>query len=124
MEEANKQLMESFNNKDAAAVAAHYTDDGAMLPPNEERIQGRENIQKLWQGWIDAGVTGLTLKALEVVEGGDIAFEEGAYTLKAPGADGKLMEDVGKYVVVWKKGPGGAWQLYRDIWNTSQPAPQ
>jgi ketosteroid isomerase-like protein len=22
-----------------------------------------------------------------------------------------------KYVVVWKRGDGGQWRLYRDIWN-------
>jgi uncharacterized protein (TIGR02246 family) len=119
---ANKEVMDSFKNKDAAGVAAHYTENGAMLPPNQERIEGRENIQKLWQNWLDGGVTDLTLKAIEVEESGDMAVEEGAYSIKAPGADGKAMEEVGKYIVVWKKGTDGKWQLHRDIWNANQAA--
>ena len=122
IEAANKGVMDSFKNKDAAGVAAHYTENGAMLPPNQERIEGRENIQKLWQSWLDAGVTDLTLKALEVEEGGDMAVEEGAYSIKAPGADGKTMEEIGQYIVVWKKGADGKWQLHRDIWNANQAA--
>ena len=125
VEAANKQLMESFKNKDAAGIAAHYTEDAVALPPNAERIAGRENIQKMWQSWVDAGLTDLTLKAVVVEESGDLAFEEGTYSVNVPGSGGQSMQDVGKYVVVWKKGPQGTWQLHRDIWNSNQaPAPQ
>ena len=125
VEAANKKLMDSFKNKDAAGIAALYSENAVVLPPNAERIAGRENIQKMWQSWVDAGLTDLALTPVEVEESGDLAYEEGTYSVKVPAADGQPMQDVGKYVVVWKKGPEGTWRLHRDIWNSNQaPAPQ
>ena len=40
--------------------------------------------------------------------------------IDVPGKDGKAVHVTGKYVVVWKR-TGGAWQLYRDIWNDTPP---
>jgi uncharacterized protein (TIGR02246 family) len=124
VEAANKAVMDSFKNKDAAGIAALYAEDGVMLPPNQERVAGRESIRKLWQSWFEAGVADLTLKAISVEENGGLAVEEGAYTVTAPGADGKMMQDAGKYVVIWKKASDGKWMLHRDIWNTNMPMPK
>ena len=46
---ANKELMDSFKNKDAAGIAALYSESAVVLPPNAERMTGRENIQKMWR---------------------------------------------------------------------------
>ncbi len=40
-----KTLLESLNGGDAAGVAAHYTDDAALLPPDAARVDGREGIR-------------------------------------------------------------------------------
>jgi ketosteroid isomerase-like protein len=50
---------------------------------------------------------------------GNLAYEEGTYSIKIPGSDGKTSEEIGKYIVVWKKGADGHWRLHRDIWNTN-----
>jgi ketosteroid isomerase-like protein len=34
---------------------------------------------------------------------------------------GKAMNDVGKYVAVWKKQPDGSWKMIRDIYNSDLP---
>ena len=36
-------------------------------------------------------------------------------------ADGGVVADRGKYIVIWKN-EGGSWKLHKDIFNTSQPA--
>ena len=122
----NAQFVKEFNSKDAAAAASHYAQDAAAFPPDQAKVEGRENIQKMWQAVIDAGVTDLALTTAEVEESGALAFESGALSLKMPGKDGKPMDVSGKYVVVWKKAADGSWQLYRDIWNanpaTEKPA--
>ena len=104
---------------DTTGLAQHHTEDAVAFPPNEERIAGRESIQKMWQNWIDAGLADLTLKAAQVEESGNLAYEEGTYSIKIPGSDGKISEEIGKYIVVWKKGADGEWRLHRDIWNTN-----
>lgn len=109
----------AFNRGDDAGVAAHYAEDGAILPPDSARVDGRANIQAFWKGAINAGLTDLTLKAVEVGGSGDIAFEVGEVSYSAPDKTGARSTATGKYIVVWKKGTDGVWRLYRDIWNAN-----
>lgn len=43
---AARSYVEAFNRGDAAVVAAHWIEDGELLPPSRQRFQGRETIQK------------------------------------------------------------------------------
>jgi uncharacterized protein (TIGR02246 family) len=113
----------AFNSGDAAAVASHYTEDAALLPPDAARVDGRQGIEKFWKGAMDAGFKDLQLEAVEVEESGDTAYEVGKFGLTVPGKDGAPMNAAGKYIVVWKKGQDGTWRLHRDIWN-GDAAPQ
>lgn len=117
---ANKKFVAAFNKKDAAGVAATYSPDANAFPPNAALIKGRAEIQKMWQGVIDSGITSIALATTEVESGGNIAYESGTYEMKLK--DGKVA-DKGKYCVVWKK-VNGQWMLHRDIWSTDMPAPK
>jgi uncharacterized protein (TIGR02246 family) len=119
IEAALKTFADAFNGSDGAGVAAHYTEDAALLPPGEARVDGRAAVQAYWQGAIDGGITDLTLKAVEVEESGNLATEVGAFTLAVPGEGDQKTTVAGKYIVVWKKGADGAWRLHRDIWNVN-----
>ena len=112
-----KTLLESLNSGDAAGVAAHYTDDAALLPPEAARIDGREGIQGVWQALIDADVRDVALTTQEVDVFGDVANEVGTISATAPSEDGGRVQLAGKYVAVWKRGGDGTWRLHRDIWN-------
>ena len=120
IEAANARFSADYAKGDPAAVAAHYTAGGQAFPPNGEIARGREAIQKVWKGAMDAGVKGVKLVTLEVEAHGDTAHEVGTYVLVGDG--GKTLDN-GKYVVIWKR-DGGQWKLHRDIWNTSMPAPK
>lgn len=119
IEAALETFAAAFNGGDGAAVAAHYTEDAALLPPGEARVDGRAAIAAFWQGLIDGGITDLTLKAVEVEERGDLATEVGAFTLAVPGEGEQKTTVAGKYIVVWMKDGDGAWRLHRDIWNAN-----
>ena len=112
-----KAFSASFNRGDAAALAAHYTDDAALLPPNAARADGRQAIQAAWQALIDADVRDVPLTTEEVDVFGDVANEVGTIRATAPGENGGRVQWVGKYVSVWKRGRDGTWRLHRDIWN-------
>jgi uncharacterized protein (TIGR02246 family) len=115
---ANAKFVEAYGHGDAAGVAACYAEDGAVLPPNAEIMRGRAAIAAFWQIPMNMGVKAVTLRSIEVEDRGDTAIEVGQYTLS--GAAGQLL-DAGKYVVIWKR-EQGEWQLFRDIWNSSEPA--
>jgi uncharacterized protein (TIGR02246 family) len=115
----DERFMEAFKQGDAAAVAELYTEDGQLLPPNSGFVSGKQSIQEFWQGAMNMGIKSAKLETVEVKGYGELAYEVGRYTLFA---DGDQMIDQGKYIVILKK-VEGAWKWYRDIWNSSQPAP-
>ena len=108
---------DAFNAGDAKELAAIYSTDAMLLPPNSEFVKGRESIEELWAGFIE-GIQG-KLEIEEVLLQGDLANLVGIYILEAEGE----VVDKGKYIEVWKR-VGGQWELYRDIWNTSLPQPE
>lgn len=117
IEAGNREFMAAFAKRDAAAVAALYTDGGQLLPPNSEVVRGHEAIREFWQGAMTLGLTGATLETVDVDASGETAVEVGRYRLTAGDAEA----DHGKYIVVWKN-VDGRWKLHRDIWNTSKGA--
>lgn len=119
IEKLAQQFSAAAGKGDADALAAMYADDAQMFPPNAEAVSGRENIRALWQSFVDQGMKGLQFEIVGVERHGNVIVETGKYVLT--GDAGKEL-DRGKYVVVWKRS-GKSWQLYRDIWNSSLPAP-
>ena len=121
IEAANRGFVAAFNRGDAASIAALYMEEGKILPPNMEMMQGKAAVQAFWQGAMDMGCKEATLETVELEEQGAAAIEIGKYTLKIQLPDGGTVMDNGKYLVVWKQ-EGGAWRLDQDIWNSSLPA--
>jgi uncharacterized protein (TIGR02246 family) len=116
---ADRAFEAVFGEGDAAGVAALYTQEGQLLPPNADFMVGREAIQAFWQGAMDAGIASARIEILEVEGHGDTAIEVSTYTLHAQ--DGTEL-DAGKFIVIWKQ-VEGEWKLHRDIFNSSKPAP-
>jgi uncharacterized protein (TIGR02246 family) len=123
IEETNAEFSAAASRGDTTAIAALYTDDAVVLPPNAETVRGRQAIKGLFDGMIQQmGVPQLTLRTMQVDEIGDMANEIGEYTLKFQPAGGEPVTDIGKYVVIWKR-QGDDWKLHIDIWNTNSPLP-
>ena len=108
--------------KDAAAIAALYTEDGAVMPPNAPIGKGRAAIQQTWTSMMQTPGFDLTItpEQIRVSSSGDMALDRGSYGLKvAP--NGTAQTDTRKYVVVWRK-VGGEWKAAADIFNSDLPA--
>jgi len=114
--------LELVKAKDATAIAALYTEDGAVMPPNGPIGMGPEAIQQAWAGMLATPGFDLTFVPEQIVvsASGDMALDRGTYTLMvAP--DGTSMTDTGKYVVVWRK-VDDEWKAAADIFNSDLPA--
>ncbi len=103
----------AFNASDAAGIAALYTEDGTLLPPNAGPVTGREAIEAFWSAALEGGATG-ELKTKSLYAMGDHAAEVGTFVLT--NADGSHL-DHGAFTLVYKMVDGG-WQIESDIWNS------
>ena len=114
--------LQLVKTKDAAAIAALYTEDGAVMPPNAPIGKGRAAIQQTWTSMMGTPGFDLTFTPEQIIvsSSGDMALDRGTYSLKvAP--HGTAQSDTGKYVVVWRK-VGSEWKAAADIFNSDLPA--
>lgn len=103
----------AYDSGDGAAIAALYSKDAVLHPPNSAPVTGQEAIESFWSAAVsEGGNTELTTK--EVYSMGDMAVEIGMYT--GTNADGSHA-DHGHYTVVYKS-EGGQWKMFRDMWNS------
>lgn len=117
----NQRFVDAVNKGDVEAALSNYLPDARVLPPNFELAQGRDAIRRLFQQYVDAGVTGMTLENLTAHTEGNLTIETGRFTIRVPQADGRNMTDRGKYVVVWQRQPNGELRITADIWNSDLP---
>lgn len=114
----NAKFTEQVRNGDSVALASHYWPDAELLLSNSEPIKGKD-IVAAWGSMISMGAKDFTFSTTDITLSGDLLVETGNYEIKTAE---NILIDKGKYVVVWKQ-QNGEWKLYRDIGNTSLPAP-
>lgn len=114
--EAHRKLIDALHAGDCKAVGTIFTSNGAALPPNAPRAQGRAAIEKACAA---AGTVSLVLDVTELSQNGSAAWCSGGY--KVLGADGKPA-DAGKYVEIWSRTDSG-WKVHTGIWNSDRPPP-
>jgi uncharacterized protein (TIGR02246 family) len=115
IEQMVSQFMDTYNQGDATGVAALYSERGMVLPPNNNIVEGRLQIESFWQSLMDMGVKNLKLQVVEVEQQDDTAYEVGRAAIADK--DNNPIDEL-KYIVIWKR-ENGAWMLYRDIFNSN-----
>lgn len=117
------EFMKAANARNAGAlVKAFYARDAVLMPPNHPLVEGPAAIQGFLQGLIDGGFTGIKLETTTVAGAGDLAYGRGRYSLSMSPPGGAPVQDEGKYVVVYRRQPNGAWRAVADIFNSDQTA--
>ena len=122
LEKLGKDFADAYARGDYSAVARMYAEDAIAFPPDGDMVRGRPAIEALWKEAGAAGIKSLEFSIVDVTSSGNLAAETGTAVLHIQPAGQAATTASIKYVVVWKKGPGG-WQLYRDIWNALPGAP-
>lgn len=110
--------LKAFNAKDAAGMAALYTDDARLFPPNAPTSAGDIAIGNFWRAQLAQTAASMLRSTPETAVTGDYAYASGVYTLLD--AKGATL-DQGKYLEIWKQ-DGAKWKLYRDMYSSDQPA--
>jgi uncharacterized protein (TIGR02246 family) len=117
IEAGDQAMADAINSKNGEATAPNYTEDGAVLPPDAPRQDGRAAVQAFWQAAIDMGLADVVIKSHEVEELGDVATAVGTLSGTVPDGEGGHTALAGKFIVLWRKGADGTWRMHRDIWN-------
>lgn len=95
----------AWAQRDAAALARLFAEDGFVLPNGGTPVRGRAAIQKYYTG--HGGP--LSLRALAYAAEGGVGYILGGYTDTA----GK--PDIGKFTLTLKKGSDGRWLIMSDM---------
>lgn len=119
-----QQLVEAENRKDLDAIMAFYAQDAAIQPPDAPAVQGPDAIRQLYTSFfrdVPFVSVAATSTALHVARGGDLAYETGInrFLLDKGGA---RVEEVGKYLAVWRK-VDGEWRVAAVAFSSDQATP-
>jgi uncharacterized protein (TIGR02246 family) len=108
--------------RDLDKATSYYADDAIFFVNNGAMVKGKDAIKMAWKSELATPGPGLTFDTtyVEVARSGDIAYEHGTYDEKTEVAKGKVKDEKGKYVVVWKKQADGSWKAVADIDNIGE----
>jgi uncharacterized protein (TIGR02246 family) len=114
-------LVSAVTARDSVRILESYADDAKMFTPGIPRADGREAIRKVWTQFLAIPDVTLGIQSSEVIpsEKGDLVINMGTYRTTMKGKDGKEVEDLGKYVTVFKR-VNGQWKTYVDIYNSDK----
>ena len=111
------------NRKDAASIAALYTDDGVLMAPNAASVRGRAAIEAFFKGMFDHGARDVKLVQIGAAGSGSIGYAAGTYEFTSGPMGTQAVHDTGKYIVGMKRGADGKWLIAHDIFNSDLPCP-
>jgi uncharacterized protein (TIGR02246 family) len=114
-------------SKDLNKAVSFYADDAMRFADKGPLAEGKDNIRTGWEQMLALPGPGLTFATtgVEVARASDMAYEYGTYDFGTKDKKGKIIDEKGKYVVVWKKQADGSWKAAVDIDNRdAAPAPE
>jgi uncharacterized protein (TIGR02246 family) len=104
---------DAFNSGDAAGVASMYAEDGRVITGDGNVKVGRDEIQALFQSFIDSGFGKHQIGVMTAEKSGDLGYLTGTWS--GVGGDGN---DYGGHLTnVYEKQPDGSWKALVHIWN-------
>ena len=121
VEAQEQNWLKAFNGGDASGVAALYSDEARLMPPNTEIVEGRVAIEGYVKEFVTTGAQ-LSFKLLTVHESPTFCVAVGRYEMDIP-TGAEVQKDTGKFMEVWARQSDGSWQIADDIFNSSLPAP-
>ena len=108
-----------FNEGDAAGVAELFAEDVVYYDPLGRVHEGRDAVQQLYQGNLDAGFTEMSIELIEIEVLNDTAYDIARYTITT--VEGETFE--GYHLAILAR-ENGEWRVQRTVVNTVVPEPE
>lgn len=118
IEKRLQQYETRFNQGDAAAVAALYSEDVVYYDPMGRVHRGRQAVERYYQQSLAAGFSDMTIEKIEIEVLGDTAYDVARYTI----ADPRGEPLTGYHLAILAK-EDGEWVVQRTLVNTRMPGP-
>ncbi len=116
IEKLNAEFVDAYNRGDIAEIATGYTEDSAVLAPNQSTVRGRQAIETLFKGMIEEIGGTASIETVEMADAGDLAYQWATYSL-----EGGEQSDAGKFVEIYNRQADGSWKIRLTIFNSDNP---
>lgn len=108
-----RQVSEAFaaayNARDATRIAALYTEDAELMPPDTPVVRGRAAIEALFREKFEQNCA-MELRSASSEVSGARGFDTGDIAINMSGPDGQNQRVAGKYLAVMKR-VGSEWKI-------------
>ncbi|MGQ0713760.1 MAG: YybH family protein [Gemmatimonadaceae bacterium] len=96
--------------KDLEAVMPFYADSAVLHMEGMPAVQGHPGIREAYKAFFSAPMTfdRAVITDVDVARSGDLAYETGTNHFTMTAGDQRVPA-TGKYLIVWRRSPGGAW---------------
>ena len=122
IEVTSEAFLKAVLASDWTAVAATYTDDAVLMPPNGPAVEGRANIQTFFESF--PPLNEFNLSNVETTGRGDLAYVRGTYKMTIAPEGRDKFDDSGKYLEIRRKQADGSWLIARDMFSSDLPLSQ
>lgn len=113
----NAKFMQAWSNGNAQGIAALFTNNGLLMPPNVESVKGHSAISDYFSSLMSNGVSALKLETVKFETPGKFGYEMGKYSVT--NENGQNL-DMGKYVAILND-ENGSWKIQSFIYNSDLP---
>lgn len=108
-----------LHDKKLDQIVMLYAQDAVFLPPNGDRITGRDEIRKLTKAAMDTFTSDLTFQSINFEHSGDLAYDSGAYRETLTNvSDSGVSHGQGNYLMVLKRQTDGSWLIVQQAWTS------
>ena len=108
--ELGRQYDANYANKNPAAMAALYSQDGLLVSPSGPIVRGREALRAYYTNRFASGARGHAIKVVEVHVQGNGGYGLIQFSVTVPTASGESHEVRGSIVTIYQRDPDG-WHM-------------
>jgi ketosteroid isomerase-like protein len=107
----------AFNESDAGAIAAFYSEDALFLPATHDVVQGPAGVEKFFGGIFDMGVTGHKLEVIEAESDGNLVYAAAKWSANGKDSEGKDQAWGGVATHIFERQADGSLKLKLHTFN-------
>ncbi len=125
MREVVEGIVAADNERDIGRVLEYYAADAVLLPPNEQPITDRAEIQRRYVGLFESFTPSIEAHVDEICVDEALAVVRGhneGWLVAREGGRTEQLDDV--YLMVLRRDAGGDWKISRLMWHPERPPPR